>query len=120
MMAIGVFQPVRQGYIHLVVAKEQRATVVSLASLVGSVGSMAGQAGLGWVTATRGTLSSGYVVGGAITAIAIPLLIGMRRLGGGPDRIVGRAGRFAVCAPTTVPAGVSVAAERDIEGVSPA
>ncbi len=49
MMSAGVFQPVRQAYLHLVVAKEQRATVLSLASLVASGGSMTGQAGLGWL-----------------------------------------------------------------------
>ena len=39
MASAGVFQPVRQAYLHLVVAKEQRATVLSLASLVSSGGS---------------------------------------------------------------------------------
>jgi MFS family permease len=112
MMAAGVFQPVRQGYLHLVVAREQRATVLSLASLVASVGSMMGQAGLGWV-ASRGSLANGYVAGGVVTAIAIPVVIAMRALGGGPDRIVGKAGRYSVCATLALPEGVAVAAERE-------
>src|SRR5439155_15588888 len=91
MMSAGVFQPVRQGYLHLVVAREQRATVLSLASLVASAGSMVGQAGLGFIAA-RGSLATGYIVGGAVTALAIPFVLVMRRLGGGPDRIVGKAG----------------------------
>jgi MFS family permease len=111
MMAAGVFQPVRQGYLHLVVAREQRATVLSLASLVSSGGSMAGQAGLGWLGA-RGGLGAGYVVGGAVTALAIPFLLLMRRLGGGPDRIVGKAGRYASCATLAVPGAVP--GERDV------
>jgi predicted MFS family arabinose efflux permease len=112
MMAAGVFQPVRQGYLHLVVAREQRATVLSLASLVASVGSMMGQAGLGWV-ASRGSLANGYVAGGVVTAIAIPVVIAMRALGGGPDLIVGKAGRYSVCATLALPEGVAVAAERE-------
>jgi hypothetical protein len=116
MMAAGVFQPVRQGYLHLVVAREQRATVLSLASLVASVGSMIGQAGLGWV-ASRGSLADGYVVGGVVTTLAIPVVIAMRSLGGGPDRIVGKAGRYSVCTTMALPEGVSVGARRDAEKV---
>ena len=114
MMAAGVFQPVRQGYMHLVVAREQRATVLSLASLVASVGSMVGQAGLGWV-ASRDTLSTGYVVGGVVTTLAIPVVLAMRSLGGGPDRIVGKAGRYSLCSPLALPDGVSAAAKRDAD-----
>jgi MFS family permease len=120
MMSAGIFQPVRQGYLHLVVAREQRATVLSLASLVASVGSMAGQAGLGLV-ASRSSLANGYVVGGIVTALAIPVVLAMRSLGGGPDRIVGKAGRYSVCTTLALPEGVSVGAERepaDLAGVA--
>jgi MFS family permease len=71
MAAIGVFQPVRQAYLHAVVPREQRATVLSLAALVGSGGSMGGQVGLGWLAANR-SLATGYVAGGIATALAIP------------------------------------------------
>lgn len=113
MMSAGVFQPVRQAYLHLVVPTEQRATVLSLASLVASGGSMTGQAGLGWLAA-RNSLASGYVVGGLLTALAIPVVLRMRQLGGGPDRIVGRAGRYSVCPSLALPEGVAVSAERDV------
>ncbi len=113
MMAAGVFQPVRQGYLHLVVAREQRATVLSLASLVASLGSMAGQAGLGWLS-SGSSLSRGYVVGGAVTALAIPVVLLMRRLGGGPDRIVGLAGRYHTCESLALPGGVPAAAVREV------
>lgn len=110
MMSASVFQPVRQAYLHLVVAREQRATVLSLASLASSVGSVGGQTGLGVLTARTG-LAAGYVAGGALTAAAIPLLLRMRRLGGGPDRIVGLGGRYSACPALAVPG--SAGAVRD-------
>jgi len=113
MMSAGVFQPVRQAYLHLVVPTEQRATVLSLASLVASGGSMTGQAGLGWL-ASRSSLGNGYIAGGLVSALAIPLVVVMRRLGGGPDRIVGKAGRYSSCASLALPEGVAVAAEREV------
>ena len=113
MAAMGAFQPVRQAYLHSVVPSEQRATVLSLASLFSSAGSMGGQAGLGWLAARR-SLASGYVVGGLTTVLAIPWLIAMRRLGGSPDRIVGKAGRYAACESLALPAGVQPATERDV------
>jgi MFS family permease len=104
MAASGVFQPVLQAYLHAVVPGEQRATVLSLSSFMASVTSMGGQAGLGWLAASR-SLASGYVVGGIATILAIPLLISMRRRGGAPDRITGKAGRYAACEPLAVPSG---------------
>lgn len=115
MIATGVFQPVRQAYLHQVVSKEERATVLSLASLVSSTGSMGGQAGLGWLTA-RGGLAAGYVVGGAATAVAIPFLLLMRRLGGAPDNIVGEPGPYATCQALAVPGAVG--AERTVAAAS--
>lgn len=95
--AMGVIGPVRQAYIHSTVAGAQRATVLSLDSLVGNAGGVAGQLGLGWLAKLRG-YPTGYVTGGAATLLAIPLLLGVRRLGEGADRIVGRAGRRGPCA----------------------
>jgi MFS family permease len=110
MVAIGVFQPVRQAYLHAVVPREQRATVLSLAALVGSGGSMGGQVGLGWLAANR-SLATGYVAGGIATALAIPWLVGLRRIGGAPDQIIGKAGRYMTCEALALPAGVQQAAE---------
>ena len=42
MLSMGIFQPVRQVYLHLVADNEHRATILSLASLVASVASRAG------------------------------------------------------------------------------
>lgn len=113
MMSAGVFQPVRQAYLHMVVQREQRATVLSLASLVSSGGSMGGQAGLGWL-ASRYSLGAGYVAGGLITAIVVPILLLMRRAGGAPDLIRGEAGRYTKCPTLALPEGVAVGAERDL------
>jgi MFS family permease len=113
MMATGVFQPVLQAYLHAVVSNERRATVLSLASLLGSVGSMGGQAGLGWIGAHR-SLAAGYAIGGLTTVLAIPWLIGMRRLNGAPDRITGKAGRYAACEALAVPASAQGAAKREV------
>lgn len=113
MMSAGVFQPVRQAYLHMVVKREQRATVLSLASLVSSGGSMGGQAGLGFF-ASRFSLGAGYVAGGLVTAIAIPVVLLMRRAGGAPDQIRGEAGRYSTCPTLALPEGVAVGAERDL------
>jgi MFS family permease len=112
MAASGVFQPVLQAYLHAVVPGEQRATVLSLSSFVASVSSMGGQAGLGWLSASR-SLAVGYVAGGVATVLAIPWLFGMRRMNGPPDRIVGQAGRYSACAELAVPTGVQAAAKRE-------
>lgn len=117
MMSAGVFQPVRQAYLHQVVPSEQRATVLSLASLVSSSGSMIGQGGLGWIAA-RSSLAVGYVVGGAVTVLAIPPILAARRLGGVADLIMGKAGRYTMCATHALPDGVAVSAQRDVEVVA--
>ena len=102
MAAVGVFTPVTQAYLHAVIPTEQRATVLSLNSLVASVGSMGGQGGLGWLAASR-SLGTGYVAGGIAAAFAIPWILVMRRLGGAPDQIKGTAGRFAACETLSIP-----------------
>jgi MFS family permease len=93
----GVVGPVRQAYIHEKVSGEQRATVVSFDSMVGNLGGVGGQAGLGYLAQVR-DYSAGYLVGGAVTLLAIPLYLGIRRLNEEADRIVGRAGKQSPCA----------------------
>ena len=112
MAASGVFTPVAQAYLHAVIPGAQRATVLSLNSLVASAGSMGGQAGLGWLAATR-SLGMGYVAGGIASALAIPWVIAMRRLGGPPDRIQGTAARFAACESLGIPAASQVLEARE-------
>jgi hypothetical protein len=54
-------------------------------------------------------------VGGAITALALPFVLGMRRIGGSADKIIGQAGRYSSCATLALPDGVAVAAEREVD-----
>ena len=84
--AMGVMMPVRQAYLHQETASENRATVVSFDAMVSSVGGAGGQVGLGAVSDAR-SFSSGYVVGGALTGLAVPVLLLLRRVGGNADQL---------------------------------
>jgi Major Facilitator Superfamily len=104
MGATGVTGPVHSAYLHQVVPSSQRATVVSFDSMVSSAGGIGGQLGLGVLGEAR-SVGSAFVVGGAATAAALPLLRGLRRLGGPADSIEHeRAGREGPCAGTGIPA----------------
>jgi MFS family permease len=107
--AMGVMMPVRQAYLHQVAESEHRATVVSFDAMVSSVGAVGGQVGLGAVADAR-SFSAGYVVGGAITVLALPVLAMLRRLGGPADQL-GQAGEDAgvegTC-PSGLPRGTGV------------
>ena len=85
-IASGTTTPVKQAFLHASIPSEQRATLVSFDSLVGNLGSVGGQVGLGVVARERG-IAEGYVVGGAATAIAIPLLLALRLVGADADRV---------------------------------
>jgi predicted MFS family arabinose efflux permease len=109
---LGMTGPVKQAYLHASVASSQRATVVSFDSMFGNGGGVVGQAGLGWVSRAR-SIEDGYVLGGLATALALPLLWGVRAIGGTPDVIVGeRAGVSGPCAAQGIPevAGVDAKA----------
>lgn len=84
--AMGVSMPVRQAYLHEVTTSANRATVVSFDAMVSSVGGVGGQVGLGALSGAR-SFSAGYLVGGSLTAVALPLLVLLRRLGGSPDQL---------------------------------
>jgi MFS family permease len=103
MGATGVTGPVRSAYLHQVVPSEQRATVVSFDSLVGNVGGIGGQVGLGALGEAR-AVGTAFVAGGLVTGAALPLLARLRRLGGTADVIVGElAGAEGACAGTGIP-----------------
>ncbi len=107
--SIGVTSPVRQAYLHQVVPTEQRATVVSFDSMVSNVGGIGGQVGLGALGEAR-SVGSAFVVGGVVTAAALPLIAKVRRLGGPADSIVGeRAGSESACAAQGLPSVAAVA-----------
>ena len=84
-VAAGTFAPVKQAYLHESIPGPQRATLVSFDSLVGNAGSIVGQVGLGYVSRERG-IADGYVLGGAVTVLVLPLLWLLRRIDGAADR----------------------------------
>jgi hypothetical protein len=100
--ASGVTMPVRQAYIHQVTASSQRATVISFDSLLSSGSSMVGQSSLGYLS-QRVSLGAGYVVGGAATILAVPILMALRGLGQKGDLIKGKAGKNAACPAPGLP-----------------
>jgi MFS family permease len=102
--SLGVTSPVRSSYLHQVVPSEQRATVVSFDSMVSNAGGIGGQVGLGALGEAR-SVSSAFVLGGVVSAAALPLLARVRRLGGDPDVVAGeRAGADSACAGSGIPA----------------
>lgn len=107
--AFGVTQPVHSAYVHTVTTSEHRATVVSFDSMVGSTGGFGGQIGLGALSDARG-LGAGYVVGGAVSLVSLPLVWLVRRAGGEGDLIVGRDHVEASCAADGLPAIAQVEA----------
>jgi MFS family permease len=115
-VAIGVTGPSKQAYLHASVPSAQRATVISFDSMFGNAGGIAGQAGLGWL-ARSWSIGIGYVVGGALTAAAVPLFLGVRREAGTADALMGgSAGVRAPCAAQGIPeiAGVDARARQPV------
>lgn len=100
--SMGVTGPVKQAYLHQVIPGEQRASVVSFDSMFGSGGSVLGQMGLGLLSRTR-SIAVGYVAGGLVTLLALPVLFLLRRRGGQADIIVGTAGKRGACAAQGLP-----------------
>jgi len=85
-LAAGIMAPVKQGYLHQVIPSAQRATVISFNSMMDSAGGVVGQTGLGYIARQQG-IAPGFVVGGALTLLAIPFLFLLRGLGDPADHI---------------------------------
>jgi MFS family permease len=85
-VAGGVLQPVRQTYLHRSIPSSERATLVSFDSLVGSLGSVGGQTGLGYLSQER-SVPAGFVVGGLVTLLTLPIYVRLRALHEAADRI---------------------------------
>ncbi len=77
-MVFAIGAPLRQAYINGVIPSEQRATVLSFDSLMGSAGGVIAQPALGRVADVSGYGTS-YVVAAGIQALAIPFVILARR-----------------------------------------
>lgn len=112
-VAIGVQSPVRQAFLHHVVPSEQRATVVSFDSMISGGASVAGQTGLGYVSERQG-FGFGYVVCGAVTIVALPLLGMVRREDDEADYFAGSNPDFS-CATPGVPQISQVAGEVQVQ-----
>jgi MFS family permease len=78
--------PLRQAYINGLIPSEQRATVLSFDSFMGSIGGAAAQPALGRVADVYGYGPS-YVVAGAIQVLAIPFVLLARRQRAASDPI---------------------------------
>ncbi len=83
----GILQPVRQTYLHHSIPTSERATLVSFDSLVGSLGSIGGQVGLGFLSQER-SVPAGFVVGGLATVLSLPIFGRLRALREPADLIV--------------------------------
>jgi MFS family permease len=78
--------PLRQAYINGLISSEQRATVLSFDSLMGSAGGVVAQPLLGRVSDIYG-YGPAYLVAGTIQAVAIPLTLIARRANAASDQI---------------------------------
>ncbi len=63
---------------------------------------MVGQLGLGYLAGAT-SLAAGYVLGGVVTLLGLPLVALARSAGRSADRIVGEAGKRSACAPAGLP-----------------
>jgi MFS family permease len=70
--------PIRQTYLNGLIPSEQRATVLSFDSMIGSTGGIVSQPALGRAADVWGYGPS-YVIGAGITALAVPFLALARR-----------------------------------------
>jgi MFS family permease len=77
-LVFATVMPVRQAFVNGLIPSEQRATVLSFDSLMGSAGGVAFQPVLGKAADVWGYPAS-YLCGAAIQAVAIPLMWMARR-----------------------------------------
>ena len=73
----GIIGPTRMACMHKMIPSEQRATIISFDSLVGNAGSVGGQVGLGYL-ARQQSLTMGYITGGLVTLLSLPILLVFR------------------------------------------
>lgn len=117
--SVGVIAPVRQAYVHHVAPSEHRATVISFDAMVGSVGGVGGQLGLGRLAGSAADpidgFSQGYVASGIFSVLAWPLIWAVRRRGDDADLIVGEGSTGGTCAGHGLPRGTQVESQsRDV------
>ena len=100
---MGVTGPVKQAYLHQLIPSQQRASVISFNSMMGSAGGVLGQTGLGYLSRSQ-SIGLGYVIGGLTTLVSLPVLFLLRGLRDPADRFVGnKAGTRGTCAAQGIP-----------------
>ncbi len=85
-MAAAIEAPMRQAFINGLIPSQQRATVLSFDSLMGSAGGVVAQPALGRVADLSGYGSS-YLAAAAIQALALPFIVLAWRENASSDRI---------------------------------
>jgi MFS family permease len=117
MACVGAMGPVKQAYLNQIIPSEQRATVISFDSLVGSIGGMAGQGGLGYLSQVR-SIGSGYLASGLITVLGLPLLLALRAQNEEADLVVDKLGKQGTCACQGLPevTAVDSVSRRELAG----
>ena len=80
--------PIRQAYLNGLIPSQQRATILSFDSMLGSTGGVVVQHVLGRSADVWGYPGS-YLVGGAISALALPFVFLSRRQNAPADRSIG-------------------------------
>jgi MFS family permease len=73
-LVFAIAGPIRQAFLNGIIPSEQRATVLSFDSLMGSVGGAIAQPALGRVADVSGYAAS-YLVSGVISALALPFVL---------------------------------------------
>jgi len=97
--AMGVVMPVKQAYLNQIIPSKERATVLSLDSMSGSLGGVGSQVGLGAISQAF-SIATGFVVGGVVTLFALIPEGALRRTGDVADVIVGEAGADGEACPS--------------------
>lgn len=117
---VGVMTPVKQSYLNQLIPSEERATVLSVDSMSGSVGGVVGQVGLGGIAGVA-SIGVGFVTGALVSLVALLPLGALRRHNDTADLIVGTAGGpNAACAAQGIPeiAAVDTTPRRETAGVT--
>jgi MFS family permease len=85
-LAAAVEEPIRRAFLNGLIPSQQRATVLSFDSLMGSTGGVVIQPGLGRAADVWGYPAS-YMVAGAVQALALPFVLLARREGAHSDPV---------------------------------
>ncbi|HYF97194.1 MAG TPA: MFS transporter [Patescibacteria group bacterium] len=85
-LIFAMLMPVRQAYLNGAIPSQQRATVLSFDSLVGSTGGIIFQPGLGKVADVY-SYSTSYLVSGIISSLSLPFILLARKENSKSDKI---------------------------------